>query len=104
MTEISRREFAEQLALLAAAPWFLEDLKAPSPQQRQQPTQEPSALAKALAQTMNLRYPNRFSPDDLTAITRCIDGRLRAIERLYQTTLSNADEPDFVYSVYRGAD
>lgn len=104
MTEISRREFAEQLALLAAAPWFLEDLKAPDPQPQQQQTQEPSALAKALAQTMNLRYPNRFSPDDLTAITRGIDGRLRAIERLYQTTLTNADEPDFVYSVYRGAD
>lgn len=104
MTEISRREFAEQLALLAAAPWFLEDLKAPDPQRQQQQTQEPSTLAKALAQTMNLRYPNRFSPDDLTAITRAIDGRLRAIERLYQTTLTNADEPDFVYSVYRGAD
>jgi hypothetical protein len=104
VTEISRREFAEQLALLAAAPWFLEDLKAPYPQQQQQQTQEPSALAKALAQTMNLRYPNRFSPDDLTAITRGIDGRLRAIERLSQTPLTNADEPDFVYSVYRGAD
>jgi hypothetical protein len=104
VTEISRREFAEQLALLAAAPWFLEDLKAPDPRQQQQQTQEPSALAKALAQTMNLRYPNRFSPDDLTAITRGIDSRLRAIERLSQTPLTNADEPDFVYSVYRGAD
>lgn len=98
---ISRRAFAEQLALLTAAPWFLEDIK-PIPQQQQ--TQEPSALAKALADTMRLRYPDRFSADDLAAITRGIDGRLRAIERLYQTTLTNADEPDFVYSVYRGAD
>jgi len=98
--EISRREFAERLALVAAAPWFLEDLK---PAQQQQ-AQEPSALAKALAEGVRLRYPDRFSADDLTAITRSIDGRLRAIERLYQTTLTNADEPDFVYSVYRGAD
>jgi len=100
--EISRRAFAEQLALMAAAPWFVEDLK-PSQQQQQQ-TQEPSALAKALAESVRLRYPDRFSAEDLTAITRSIDGRLRAIERLYQTALTNADEPDFVYSVYRGVD
>ena len=99
--EISRRAFAEQLALMAAAPWFVEDLE-PAPQQQQ--AQEPSALAKALAETVRLRYPDRFSADDLAAITRSIDTRLRQIERLYQTSLTNADEPDFVYSVYRGAD
>jgi len=101
MDAISRRAFAEQLALAAAAPWFVEDFKPP---QQQQQIQEPSALAKALAEAVRLRYPDRFSADDLTAITRSIDGRLRAIERLYQTALTNADEPDFVYSVYRGAD
>ncbi|HEY3221547.1 MAG TPA: hypothetical protein VGJ80_12510 [Gemmatimonadales bacterium] len=100
--EISRRAFAERLALVAAAPWFLEDLK--PPQQQQQQAQEPSALAKALAEGVRLRYPDRFSADDLSGVTRSIDGRLRAIERLYQTALTNADEPDFVYSVYRGAD
>jgi len=99
--EISRREFAERLALVAAAPWFLEDFK-PPPQQQQ--TQEPSALAKALAETVRLRYPDRFTAEDLITITRSIDTRLRQIERLYETTLTNADEPDFVYSVYRGAD
>lgn len=103
---ISRRGFAEQLALLAAAKWFVDDLQ-PEPRAPQQPSQqpqEPSPLAKALAETIRTRYPDRFTVDDLTAITRAIDGRLRAIERLYQTTLTNADEPDFVYSVYRGAD
>lgn len=107
---ISRRAFAEQLALLAAAPWFLDDVP-PLHWERgsggggeNQQAQEPSALAKALTETVRLRYPDRFSADDLTAITRSIDGRLRAIERLYQTTVTNADEPDFVYSVYRGAD
>ncbi len=99
--EISRREFAERLALAAAAPWFVEDLKPP---QQQQQAQEPSALAKALAEGVRLRYPERFSADDLAAITRSIDGRLRNIERLYQATLTNADEPDVVYSVYRGVD
>jgi len=102
VTEISRREFAERLALAAAAPWFLEDVK-PRERQQQQ-AQEPSTLAKALAESVRLRYPDRFSAEDLAAITRSIDGRLRAIERLYQTTLTNADEPDFVYSVFRGVD
>lgn len=102
MDAISRRAFAEQLALAVAAPYFLED--SPPAQQPQQQQQEPSALAKALAETVRLRYPDRFSAEDLTAITRGIDNRLRQIERLYQTQLTNADEPDFVYSVYRGAD
>ena len=105
MDGVTRRAFAEQLALAIAAPFFLEDIPRPSltqPQQQQQ--QEPSPLAKALAETMKLRYPERFSADDLAAITRSIDTRLRQIERLYQTSVTNADEPDFVYSVYRGAD
>jgi hypothetical protein len=106
MDAMTRRAFAEQLALAVATPWLLEDLpvgpqpSVPSPQSQQ----EPSALAKALAQTINLRYPERFSADDLAAITRSIDTRLRQIERLYQTQITNADEPDFVYAVYRGAD
>ncbi|MGE5803475.1 MAG: hypothetical protein ACM358_14605 [Gemmatimonadota bacterium] len=101
--ELSRRAFAEQLALLAAAPWFVEDVRPALPPAQAQ-AQEPSALAKALTQTISLRYPERFSTDDLAAITRSIDNRLRQIERLYQTQITNADEPDFVYSVYRGAD
>ncbi len=108
MDAISRRAFAEQLALAVAAPYFVEEFplsrKERGPGGEVQQQQEPSALAKALADTMRLRYPDRFSAEDLTAITRSIDNRLRQIERLYQTTLTNADEPDFVYSVYRGED
>jgi hypothetical protein len=107
MDAMSRRAFAEQLALAAATPWFLEEMRPHAPQPlgpRPQAQQEPSALAKALAQTISLRYPERFSADDLASITRSIDSRLRQIDRLYQTQITNADEPDFVYSVYRGAD
>ena len=100
---ISRRAFAERLALAAAAPWLVSDLRSEIPTIAPQ-QQEASALAKALAEGVRLRYPDRFAPEDLAAITRSIDSRLRAIERLYQTTLTNADEPDFVYSVYRGND
>lgn len=104
MDGITRRGFAEQLALAVAAPWFLEGLPEPLLPNPPSQQQEPSALAKALAETIRLRYPDRFSADDLAAITRSIDNRLRQIERLSQTSLTNADEPDFVYSVYRGAD
>ncbi len=113
---ITRRAFAERLALAAAAPFVLGDLSpdlSPWPPlrdaergnvgeaQAQQAT-EPSALAKALAEGIRLRYGDRLTADDLRTITRAIDGRLRGAERLYQTALSNADEPDFVYRVYRG--
>ncbi|MGH7673165.1 MAG: hypothetical protein ACREMC_09700 [Gemmatimonadales bacterium] len=97
---ISRRAFAERLALAAAAPLVLADLEASGQGVRE----EPSALAKALAEGVRLRYPDRFSADDLAAITRSIDSRLRGVERLYQTALTNADEPDFLYAVYRAED
>ena len=110
MDGISRRAFAEQLAMALAAPYFFDEFplsrreRGSGGEDQQQQQQEPSALAKALAETVRLRYPDRFSAEDLSTITRNIDDRLRQIERLYQTSLTNADEPDFVYSVYRGAD
>jgi hypothetical protein len=121
MDAISRRAFAERLALAVAAPYLIGEspafaLSGTACPERSEgesgmggggqaaQSQEPSALAKALADGIRLRYPDRFSADDLATITRGIDTRLRQIERLYQTTLTNADEPDFVYSVYRGAD
>ena len=107
---ITRRAFAERLALAAAAPFVLNDLTpwppdlTPWPPLRvaERGNEGPSALAKALAEGIRLRYGDRLTADDLRTITRAIDGRLRGAERLYQTALSNADEPDFVYRVYRG--
>jgi hypothetical protein len=102
---ISRRAFAERLALAAAAPLLLGDIAPlaaqPAPQQAQQPA-EPSALAKALAEAIRLRYGDRLSADDMAIITRGIDGRLRGVDRLYQVALANGDEPDFVFRAYRG--
>ncbi len=72
MDAISRRAFAERLALAIAAPYLVDE-----------------------------------SP--LSGTERGTGGeagteRERQVERLYQMTLTNADEPDFVYSVYRGDD
>ena len=108
MQAMSRRTFAEQLALAVAAPYLIEEFPLSREERRrgagQQQQQEPSALAKALGEGIRLRYPDRFTADDITAITRSIDNRLRQLDRLYQTALTNGDEPDFVYAVYRGVD
>lgn len=108
MTDLlTRRAFAERLALAAAAPFVLHDLRgvrlAPSGQQPQQEA-APSPLAQALAESIRLRYGDRLSADDVKTITQSIDARLRNVERLYKPALTNADEPDFVYTVYRGED
>src|SRR5258708_38194955 len=70
---ISRRAFAERLALAAAAPLLLGEFSSlaaePAPQAPQQLT-EPSALAKTLAEAIRLRYGDRLSADDLATITR----------------------------------
>ena len=109
-SSITRREFAERVALAAAAPFVAEGLgtrgsglgqATPSPE-AQGSSPEPSALAKALAEGIRLRYGDRLSADDLKGITQGIENRLQGLQRLYRVSLANADEPDFVFSVYRG--
>lgn len=106
---ISRRAFAERLALVAAAPFVLEDLRAaPLPPAAArlgaQQAAAPSALALALAEGIRVRYGDRLSADDVKTIAQAIETRLRGYERLYKQALTNADEPDCVFAVYRGAD
>ena len=105
-TSISRRAFAEQLALAAAAPFVALDLPAataprPPPPQGAQDT-EPSPLAKTLGEAVRLRYGDRLSDDDLKAITQAIHSRLQNVDQLYKVALTNADEPAFVFAAYRG--
>ena len=106
---MTRRAFAERLALAAAAPFVALDLRAPwppaaprvAPAPLPQGT-EPSALAKALAEAIRVRYGERLSTDDLRTLPHAIDARLQGMERLYGVPLTNADEPDFVFAAYRG--
>lgn len=109
MSAISRRDFAERLALAAAAPFVALDLSLPPPAARRRPgatlppqQAEPSPLAKALTEAIRLRYGDRLSGEDLKTITAGIELRLQGLERLSRVALTNADEPDFVFSVYRG--
>lgn len=107
MSAISRRAFAERLALAAAAPFVALDLPPRSAPRPPNPTPlpqgaEPSPLARALSEAIRLRYGDRLSPDDLKTITAGIELRLQGLERLSRVALTNADEPDFVFAVYRG--
>lgn len=101
---ITRRAFAERLALAAAASFVAIDLPpprgvtaAPPPQQP-----EPSPLARALTEAIRIRYDDRLSADDLKTIAQTIASRLEGMDRLYQVALTNADEPDFVFAAFRG--
>jgi hypothetical protein len=106
---ITRREFAELLALSAAAPYIVADippLPVPFPSATGSPhgapqQAEPSPLANALTEAIRLRYGDRLSAGDLKTIAQGIESRLQGLERLYGVALANADEPDFVFSVYR---
>ncbi len=106
---ITRRAFAEHLALAAAAPFVAIDLPLPLPHRSRGgppatlPQQaEPSPLARALTEAIRIRYGDRLSAEDLKTIAQSIAARLDGMERLYQVALTNADEPDFVFAAFRG--
>ena len=43
------------------------------------------------------RYGANLSPQDLETITKDIDGDLKGIQKLRETKLGNADEPDVMF-------
>jgi hypothetical protein len=101
MTDVSRRAFAESLAVAALAPVLgisadsvpLLEWTAP----RDVASAVPSALAKALAGAIKTQYGSRLSARDLATITDQIQSGLERVERLRKVPLSNGDEPDFVF-------
>jgi hypothetical protein len=106
MSGLSRRSFAESLALAALAPMIgvqpetisLAQWRgaAPAP-----PGDEPAALAKALAEVIRQQYGPRLSAADLSTITNQIQTGLDKIDQLRKVELANGDEPDFVFSTLR---
>jgi hypothetical protein len=101
MTELSRRAFAESLAVAALAPvlgvpsglvlrlsWTTPDEVAFAP---------PGALARALASAIREQYGSRLSAKDLATITEQIQSSLERVDRLEKVRLDNGDEPDFLF-------
>jgi len=105
MTELSRRSFAESLALAAMAPllgvppqsirltrWSSEAKFADAP---------PGPLTKALVQAIRAQYRSRLSAKDLETIGRQIQTGLERVEQLRKVSLLNGDEPEFVFTAAR---
>ena len=107
MSELSRRSFAESLAVAALAPLIgvrpeairFGTWSAPA----SHPVLDAGSLAKALAEVIRRQYGSRLSAEDLTTITRQIQAGLERIDQLRKVELANGDEPDFVFSAFRSA-
>jgi hypothetical protein len=105
MMELSRRSFAESLALAALAPM----LGVPPESIRLTAWTPPAGLdhaapgklAKALVQAIRAQYGSRLSTRDLDTITRQIQSGLDRVEQLRKVRLLNGDEPDFVFAATR---
>ena len=102
MNELTRRAFAESLAVAALAPVLgvppgsipVLDWSSPADS-----VHAPAgALAKALVGAIRAQYGSRLSTKALTTITDQIQSGLERVERLKKVPLSNGDEPDFVFS------
>jgi hypothetical protein len=101
MTQISRRSFAEALAVAALAPL----IGAPPESIRltrwsvgaRRISADPTALAKALAEVIRAQFGSRLSSGDLATIARQIQTGLERVDQLRKVELANGDEPDFLY-------
>jgi len=106
VNEVSRRSFAESLAVAALAPLIgvrPEAIRFPAWTAPASPEalDDPGALAKALAEVIRRQYRSRLSAADLATVTRQIQTGLNRVDQLRKVELANGDEPDFVFSAIR---
>jgi hypothetical protein len=100
----SRRAFARTLAVAAAAPALLPAAAAigqgaPPATPTPVPTPEsPSSVAEALTEVVRIRWGKHLSGEQLGDIAKAIDGRLKGAEAMKKVKLTNADEPDVVFT------
>ena len=59
---------------------------------------EPSALARALAEAIRVQYGGRLQAGDLDTITKQIQASLERAAEIRKLELANGDEPDFVFT------
>ena len=103
MSELSRREFAEAIAFVSLVP-FLGDRARLTGLPALEPgagVQDPTSLAKALADAIRAQYGDRLSDTDVGVITRQIQATLERAAKVRKVPLTNGDEPDFVFSPVR---
>lgn len=103
MSELSRREFAEAIALVSLIP-FLGDragLASLPVLESVAGLEDPAALAKALAGAIRVQYRDRLSEADIGVITRQIQSSLERAAKVRKVPLTNGHEPDFLFSPIR---
>jgi hypothetical protein len=103
MSEMSRREFAEAIALVGLAPLLGEPAAWSNLAALESGAtlDDPASLAKALAGAIRAQYGDRLSETDLNVITRQIQSSLERAAKLRKVPLTNGDEPDFLFSPVR---
>jgi hypothetical protein len=118
--DLSRRAFAKAAVAAVAVPVLAplaacagpqpESGPAPSASPAAQPDsaaanpqrQEPTPLARALAEAVRVQYGDRMTDAEMAKVQRSISGILQTAERLRQFPLPIATEPTFVYRVAGG--
>jgi hypothetical protein len=103
MSELSRREFAEVIALVGLAPLLGERAgwSSLAALESGSAIDDPTSLAKALANVIRAQYGDRLSQADLGVITRQIQSFLERAAKVRKVPLTNGDEPDFLFSPIR---
>lgn len=98
----TRREFARTLTAAAAAPLVVTRLEADAAaapvHAGQQTTTPPVPGSRAMVELVRERWGDRLSEEQMASITRSVEGRLRAAERMREFKLNNWDEPAFAFS------
>jgi hypothetical protein len=105
MSEVSRRSFAESLAVAALAPLIGTPpgsiRLAGWPAMGEAVNHDPSAMARALTEVVRAQYGARLSSADLATIARQIQTGLERVDQLRKVQLANGDEPDCIFTVVR---
>ena len=117
--EVTRRAFTKAAVAAVAVPVLAplaacagsppESAPAPSPAAQpdsaaaQPQAQEPTPLARALADAVRVQYGDRMTDAEMAKVQRGISGMLQTAERLRRFELPIATEPSFVYRVPGGA-
>jgi len=101
---VSRREFAGRIAGAAAVPLITAGTTEASAETAQKPddTKSPSPVERML-ELICEQYPDRRLDDPaLAEIREELESQMARSARLSAFPLTNADEPGFVFKVYRG--
>jgi hypothetical protein len=90
----TRRQFAKNVAALAAAPVAA----SAAPAQEPAPPARPATAGQALAELVRIRYGQHLVADQLRRVTQRVENNLRMADRLKRTALANGDEPAFEFT------